>query len=390
MATREISERIGAPSTLPAKWARLAVIPCFLLLITVVPVVQIITELRSGEPVQELDLFRQMPTLEGIQTYERAVEDNSVVAEAVRRPVQEFSLLALRAGNQKVVVGRGGALIYRPSLDAVIERGFMDDPYGEGHPVGAIVAFRDTLARHGVDLVLLVAPGKQTIYPEWLSPRYPVEDGPPTNRDMAEFLAEMQRQGVSVVDPTEALWRARNSAELYLRHDTHWTPQGLDIVADELVKRLPDLGHQSLHLRVVPEPVTRPGDLYDMLEVPVSAAFRPQRVSIRRVVDAETGEPLAPDPDSPIVLLGDSFSNIYSWAEMGWGDHAGLGEQLALRLGRSIDMIIKNDGGVNSARASLVRRPDALRGKRLVIWQFAARDLVVSNGEWQRIEVGTR
>jgi len=390
VAANQVSEKTAAATALPARWAQLAVIPCFLLLITVVPVVQIITELRRDEPVQELDIFRQIPTLEGIQAYEQAVEANSVVAEAVRKPVQEFDLLALRAGNQKVVVGRGDTLIYRPSLDAVIGRGFMGKPYGEGHPVGAIVAFRDTLAAYAVDLVVLVAPGKQTIYPEWLSPRYPVEEGPPTNRDMAEFLAEMKRQGVAVVDPSEALWRARSAAELYLRQDTHWTPEGLDVAADELVRRLPALGGDQRRLRAQPVSVTRLGDLYDMLEVPVLPGFEPQRVSIRRVVDADTGQPLEPDAASPIVLLGDSFTNIYSDPSMGWGDHAGLGEQLALRLGRGIDIIALNDGGVNTARAALVRRPDPLRGKKLVIWQFAARDLVVANGEWQRIEIGTR
>ena len=78
---------------------------------------------------------------------------------------------------------------------------------------------------------------------------------------------------------------------------------------------------------------------------------------------------------------------IYSLPEMGWGDHAGLGEQLALRLGRSVDIIALNDGGVNTARASLARRRDPLVGKRVVIWQFAARDLAVSNGDWQFIKI---
>ena len=125
-----------------------------------------------------------------------------------------------------------------------------------------------------------------------------------------------------------------------------------------------------------------------MLELPqLPTLFSPQRITIRRVVDADTGKPLEPDPEAPIVLLGDSFSNIYSWARMGWGDHAGLGEQVALRLGQSMDMIIKDDGGVNTTRATLARRPAGLSGKKLVIWQFAARDLVVSNGDWQRIEI---
>jgi len=88
-----------------------------------------------------------------------------------------------------------------------------------------------------------------------------------------------------------------------------------------------------------------------------------------------------------VVLLGDSFTNIYSVAGLGWGDHAGLAEQLALRLGRRIDVIALNDGGVNTSRASLCRRPRPLEGKRLVIWQFAARDLVLANGNWKTMRI---
>jgi len=371
-----------------SRWAELALIPWFALLITVVPVAQLVWELGRGEPIQELELFRRAPTLERLQSYERAIEDNSVVGEAVRKRCQWLGLVALRSGNDKAVVGRHQTIFYRPSLDAVISPGFMSDPYQEGHPVDAIVAFRDSLRRHGVDLVLLVVPGKETIYPEWLSSRYPLAAGPPNNRDLPIFLAELERRGVNVVDPTQALWRAKDRAELYLRQDSHWTPQGLDIVVDELVRRLPQVQGATRRLKAVPVEITGHGDLYDMLQLPaLPSPFEPQTVVIRRVVDVNTGEPFEPDPGAPIVLLGDSFTNIYSLAEMNWGDHAGLGEQLALRLGQPLDVIAQNDGGVNTARATLARNPGRLDGKKLVIWQFAARDLVVSNGEWKRIQI---
>ena len=389
--TREATtEAVSAtqPSSTGADWT---LILYFLALIALVPVAQVISELRRGDAIQELDVFRQTPTLEGLQAYERNLEDNSVVAEPVRKTCQWLNLVALRAGNEKAVIGRDHTIFYRPSLDAIVAPGFMADPDEEGHPVHAIVAFRDALRRHGVELVVLVMPGKQTIYPAWLSGRSRTSQGPPVNPDMPAFLAEMARRGVRVVDPTLALWGAKGGADLYLAHDTHWTPEGLAVVADELVRRLPRITGNRRKLRAVPLTVTRRGDLYDMLQLPdLPTAFAPQQVTIQRVVDAETGDPVEPDVDAPVVLLGDSFTNIYSVAEMGWGDHAGLGEQLALRLGQSIDVIAQNDGGVNTARATLARQPDCLKTKKLVIWQFAARDLVVSNGEWKTIDIRTR
>ncbi len=370
---------------------RIAFVGGFLLLIAFVPVVQTAWELSHREPVQALEVFSSPLTAEGLAQYERRLEDHSVVARAVRERWHWLSLVALNAGNQKAVVARDDSLFYRPSLDFALAPGFMADPQAEGHPLPAILAFRDSLRAQGVELVLLIAPGKEAIYPEWLSRRYPPENGPPSNQDMAAFLEAMRRAGITAVYPAEALWRGKLTGQMYLRQDTHWTPEGMAIAADELARALGDALAGPGGLAVRPMTVTRHGDLYDMLGLPdyLPEPMPPETVTVRQVVDA-SGRPVEPDPASPVVLLGDSFTNIYSVAAMGWGDHAGLGEQLALRLGRPVDIIALNDGGVNTARVSFARRPDALAGKRVVVWQFAARDLVVSNGEWQVIDIGAQ
>lgn len=368
---------------------RLAFIGGFLFLIFSVPVVQTVWELRHGEPVQALEVFAQPPTIESLTQFERTLEKRSVVGQAVRERWHWLSFMLLRAGNQKVVVGRDGALFYRPSLDFALAPGFMDDPGAEGHPLRAIIAFRDSLRRQGVELVLLIAPGKESIYPEWLSRRYPSSAGPPANPDMQAFLAALERAGITAVYPADALWRARASGLMYLRQDTHWTPEGMAVAADELARVLGDLGAGPGGLTTRPRTVRRHGDLYDMLGLPdyLPAPMPPETVTVQQVVDA-SGRPVEPDPASPVVLLGDSFTNIYSVPAMGWGDHAGLSEHLALRLGRPVDVIALNDGGVNTARVNFARRPDPLAGKRVVVWQFAARDLVVSRGEWRVIDIG--
>jgi len=384
--THRTSEARSEPRT-----GKVAFIGGFLLLIFAMPVFQTAWELSHGEPVQVLDVVDASPTAKGLAQYERAVEDKSVVARAVRERWHWLSLVALRSGNQKAVIARDDAVFYRPSLDAALAPGFMRDPEAEGHPVRAIIALRDCLRRQGVKLVLLIAPGKETIYPEWLTRRYRLQEGPPSNCDMSAFLDVMARAGIVTVYPTEALWGARDAGALYLRDDTHWTPEGMAIAADELARVLSGVAGGTGGLTARPVTVSRHGDLYDMLGLPtyLPEPMPVETVTTLQVLDAQ-GRPIEPDAQSPVVLLGDSFANIYSVAEMGWGDHAGLGEQLALRLGRPVDIIALNDGGVNVARANLARRSDALAGKRVVVWQFAARDLVVKNGEWQIIEIGAR
>ena len=366
-----------------------ALVGYFLALIVAVPVIQLASELLRREPVQELDVFRQFPTLERIEAYERALEDNSVVAEATRKHCQWMGLWALRAGNREALMARERAMFYRTSLDSVTAPGFMDDPTTEGHPLPAIVAFRDTLQRQEVELLLLMVPGKEQIHPEWLSRRGAKLQSPPANSDMPAFLAELDRAGVRCIDATPLLWNAKGpSGDMYLRRDTHWTPEGLELVADRLAEEVAEFAGES-HFESQGETVQNRGDLFDMLDLPgLPTSCKPQTTTVNRVIDTDTGQPVEPDVDSPVVLLGDSFTNVYSVGDMGWGDSAGLGEQLALRLGQPIDVIAQDDGGVNTARATLARS-GSLAGKRLVIWQFAARDLVVSNGEWKRIEVAS-
>jgi alginate O-acetyltransferase complex protein AlgJ len=83
-------------------------------------------------------------------------------------------------------------------------------------------------------------------------------------------------------------------------------------------------------------------------------------------------------------LLGDSFSNIYSLASMNWGESAGLAEQLSYILRRPVDRLVQNDDAAFATRALLSRSQDGqggrLAGKRVVIYQFAARELAF--GDW--------
>jgi alginate O-acetyltransferase complex protein AlgJ len=57
---------------------------------------------------------------------------------------------------------------------------------------------------------------------------------------------------------------------------------------------------------------------------------------------------------------------------------------LALALGRPLDVIAQNDSGAFATRQALARElnagQDRLAGKRVVIWEFASRELSV--GDW--------
>ncbi|MCK4624856.1 MAG: hypothetical protein KAV00_06070, partial [Phycisphaerae bacterium] len=96
-----------------------------------------------------------------------------------------------------------------------------------------------------------------------------------------------------------------------------------------------------------------------------------------------------PSRSADVLLLGDSFSNVFSLDAMGWGVGAGFAEQISFALNRPLDVIIRNDAGAFATREALgrelARGADRLAGKRLVIWQFTERDLAV--GDWKLLDM---
>jgi alginate O-acetyltransferase complex protein AlgJ len=127
------------------------------------------------------------------------------------------------------------------------------------------------------------------------------------------------------------------------------------------------------------------GDTLAMLDLPATQrAFPQDRVLISRVLQPD-GSAWRSDRAADILLLGDSFSNIYSLASMGWGDAAGFAEHLSYAMNRPLDRIVQNDDAAFATREMLRRAgAERLKGKRVVIWQFAARELAA--GDWKMIE----
>jgi alginate O-acetyltransferase complex protein AlgJ len=94
--------------------------------------------------------------------------------------------------------------------------------------------------------------------------------------------------------------------------------------------------------------------------------------------------------ETDILLLGDSFSNIFSLDALGWGESAGFAEHLSRALGgRPLDCILRNSDGAFATREilsrELARGRDRLAGKKLVVWEFAARELAF--GDWKRLDM---
>jgi len=375
-------------------------IGAFLATILFVPTVQFITKARGHEPVlPSLGRTGVVPQAEELKAFENDLEEQSVVAGWALPPIQGV-LTRMGVGNEKAVIGRDGWLAFRPDLDYLSSRGFLESAASpaaktgaRSDPVAAIVNFKDQLARRGITLVLLPTPLKPMIEPGPFCARRASLAAPLQNPSFPAFLRQMQEHGVLLYDPTPALFEAerRTGQAQFLHTDTHWTPHAMQTTARGLAAFIEgNVGLQPFSTtytrRLVEQ--TGEGDIARMLKLPPrQTTFPAETVQLEQVQDGD--KVWRPAPDADVMLLGDSFSNIYSRAAMGWGEGAGLAEQLSFNLGRPLDVIAINAGGSYSTRRrlhdELLRGDDRLAGKRLVVWQFAMRDL--QSGNWQLLDL---
>lgn len=319
------------------------------------------------------------------------LERVSPLRAALIEPVNRWMTSGLGAQNANVLRGRDGWLFYQPAVDHLTGPGYLSARANrQGDPVAVLERFAEQLADRGITLIVAPLPVKAAIYPEKLAGGF-VGEAPVQNPSHAEFLATLRARGVAVCDVSTALAAARDGeAPLYLARDSHWTPEGMKIAATALAESV------RLHLStppanpvawraLAPAPVTHTGDLAVMLAPEGAMEFGWSETVAHEAIVGPDDAPWAQDPAARVLLLGDSFVNIYDQAAMGWGSHGGLAARLALALQEPLDTITQNGDGAHATRQrlrqALQRDPGRLAGKEVVIFAFAARELSV--GDWK-------
>ncbi len=411
----------------------------FLVTLVIPPTIQLCHELllseKKGTP-SSFALFRALPEvaatyrraegnvwnrvlvanrrlLVSIEEYELQLQERSLLTQHWLGPTQKCLTKLAGLGNEKVYVGRDGWLFYRPDVDYLTGPGFLEPGVlhrraigGKQHrvppqadPRPAIFEFHAQLARRGIRLILMPLPGKSAIHPEQLSSRFNDMREALENASFRRFKTEMETAGVLVFDPAPIMAHektaSKNSSQ-FLRTDTHWTPDAMELVAERLTAFI------ERHCPLPPKPpikfgertreIANLGDTASMLHLPRNQTLFPlEKVKIREVVEPD-GLKWKPDEGADVLLLGDSYTNIYSLPEMNWGVAAGLAERLSFALRRRLDRLARNDGGSHTVRQTLqqqlARGHDRLQGKRIVIWEFAVRELAF--GDWKLLAMPER
>jgi alginate O-acetyltransferase complex protein AlgJ len=399
---------------------------CFLVAITIVPLAEIaIARHRAGASMvvawshmaeipgkthaalagsESRGVWRRIVTanhvvLDGLSGFERALENETFIGRTLRPPAQSLMTGALGAGNERVYVGRDRWVFYREDVEYVSSPGFLESAQmrrrthevpawidlPEPDPRPAILQLkRDLDARH-ITLIVMPTPVKPGVHPERLGDVDGSGSDVLHNPSFEAFVRELLQTGVLVFDPSALLAGARPMGPQYLATDTHWRPEAMESVAAALADfvtvhgGLASVSDPDYRIERIEQ--THLGDTARMLDLPHdSRLFDPETVWLRRVLNQD-GSLWRSSRDADVLLLGDSFANMYSLESMGWGISAGLVEQLSFGLGRPVDRLVQNDQGSFATRAMLQQDASRLEGKRVVIYQFAVREL--TEGDWK-------
>ncbi len=172
--------------------------------------------------------------------------------------------------TDKVVLGRqnwlfyagGNAIDYYPEAKILTNQQLQDWQ-------SAFEAKRRWLAQQGIVYLIVVAPEKHSIYPEYLPDTYPREHGPTVMDQVAAYLTA--NSDIKILDLRETLRRRKGCYPLYYRTDTHWNACGAFFAQAEIIGRLdrsqPQASGLSLDDYSIVARVKQGGDLAEMLSL---------------------------------------------------------------------------------------------------------------------------
>ncbi|MBD3239186.1 MAG: hypothetical protein GF331_01265 [Chitinivibrionales bacterium] len=356
-----------------------------------------------------------------LRAWEGEMEETSVCANTLRPPMQFIRYALMHDMGEKAVLGRNGWFFYKPGIEYLTypyvrdRRSLPDtttniiDPSPvimRENPITCITRFRRQLDSLGIELLVVIVPGKGSVYPDMLNESIPPEQSCKLSHSL-RTIEELRDSGVAVVDlfgpfHEERMHDVQAGDSMYLAKDTHWRARGLRLCARLVADRVRqfdwyDAAWEQTEYVLDSVTVDRVGDVGAMTALPdfavrelkLAFAVEPtpcyQVYQIRRDEEGnEVGRSLYRDDfrRSRILILGDSFSRIYQTdapRSAGWISH------LAYELSQPVASIVSDGGASTLVRQKLARKASVLHGKKLVVWEFIERDLRFGAEGWKDI-----
>ena len=249
------------------------------------------------------------------KTFEQHYDEKLPVKDIGTNLWAALDYLLFNEGRSGVQIGKQGWLYsdeeFKPEVDG---------PQQISENLALIKGVRDELAKHDVLLLMAIVPSKSRLYPEF------VGDNPtsPLRQNLyQQFLAEVSAADIAAPNLLSTLRDGKANGAMFLRTDTHWTPQGADLVAQQLsttLKRGITLDGEPQRF-ITQASAAKPykGDLTRFLPLdPWFDYLLPAPDQLRRretqAVEQATGDDaLFADSAMPVALVGTSYSANPAW-----------------------------------------------------------------------------
>lgn len=216
-------------------------------------------------------------------------------------------------GTQGVVLGKDGWLYtsqeYRVpnDLDANL-----------ASQLAQIAKVGQQLAEHGKHLVLLPLPMKLDIYATHAERAF----DPRVASLYDRFVADLQLRRLDVVPLRDAYLRNLAGPRLFLKSDTHWSPDGARLSAYELARQRPRLLGDQVYVSHKAGDKTVKGDLMNYLQFDharLAPQFGANPIELYETLKAaQSSDELFAEQAQSLLLVGTSYSKIDDWNFVGF------------------------------------------------------------------------
>jgi alginate O-acetyltransferase complex protein AlgJ len=282
-------------------------------------------------------------------------------------------------GRPGVILGKDQWLYTDEEFDPV-----ANSEQIEAENFALIRGVRDQLKEHGVQLVMAIVPAKARLYPEHIGAQTPAS----LHADLyQQFHAQAQQAGIVAPDLLAPLQQAKQQGQVFLRTDTHWTPMGAEVVAQNLSKtiaaQMPLNGTPQQYQTAAVKTEPYKGDLTTFLPLdPLFSNLLPKPDDLQQrattVVNSsadsssDAGDAaLFANNDIPVALVGTSYSANPHWNFLG-----------ALQQSLKSDVVNYAEDGHGPILPMLkYLQTDAFKNSppQVLIWEFPERYLPMKN-----------
>lgn len=279
-----------------------------------------------------------------------------------------------------------GMLWFRRNANSLLTNDFTAQD-SLHNPLPRLLELKKFLDSLEIQFLVVPIPTKEAIYADKLVS----ETADTLCVDVAgrNFIRKLLAQGIDVLDVFPALRNARladdSSAFSFQKFDTHWASPGFLSAMEELANKVTSYawyessGATPGTLEIRDTAIVREGDLIQQLPLAEQGVYAPETLEVKKVY--RNGKPYSGGKNSPILLMGDSFTGVFESVD---GKSGGPASLLAFATGLDVQ-VMTSWGGGPGVRHRMVKDKKSLKSKRLVIYMMTMRDFWQSPMEWDAL-----